>query len=186
MVNFIALVITIIVLLILAGVSIGTITGENGILTQAQNAENRTLEAKKDEENKINDYENYINQYENGEIKNNPKVPNGFYPVEGTKVERGFVISSEREDDLNNSKGGNQYVWIPVDGILGEEGKTVQNAASHTYTETTIGNGNTVANDIDEFINSVRINGGYYIARFEASEGQKGKAESKYNPIKYM
>ena len=25
---------------------------------------------------------------------------------------------------------GNQYVWIPVDGILGQDGKTVQNAVS--------------------------------------------------------
>ena len=37
-ITLIALVITIIVLLILAGVTIATLTGENGILTQAQNA----------------------------------------------------------------------------------------------------------------------------------------------------
>ena len=37
-ITLIALVITIIVLLILAGVSIAMLTGENGILTQAQNA----------------------------------------------------------------------------------------------------------------------------------------------------
>ena len=37
-ITLIALVITIIVLLILAGVSIAMLTGQNGILTQAQNA----------------------------------------------------------------------------------------------------------------------------------------------------
>ena len=37
-ITLIALVITIIVLLILAGVTIATLTGENGILTKAQNA----------------------------------------------------------------------------------------------------------------------------------------------------
>ena len=41
-ITLIALVITIIVLLILAGVSIAMLTGQNGILTQAQNAKNRT------------------------------------------------------------------------------------------------------------------------------------------------
>ena len=34
--------------------------------------------------------------------------------------------------------------------------------------------------DIKDFISSVKENGGYYIARFEASEGEFNKAESKY------
>ena len=41
-ITLIALVITIIVLLILAAVSIATLTGENGILTQANNAKEQT------------------------------------------------------------------------------------------------------------------------------------------------
>ena len=48
-ITLIALVITIIVLLILAGVSISMLTGENGILSQAQNAKNRTKEAENEE-----------------------------------------------------------------------------------------------------------------------------------------
>ena len=44
-ITLIALVITIIVLLILAGVSIAMLTGDNGILTQAGNAKKDTLEA---------------------------------------------------------------------------------------------------------------------------------------------
>ena len=44
-ITLIALVITIIVLLILAGVTIATLTGDNGILTKAQNAKNQTEEA---------------------------------------------------------------------------------------------------------------------------------------------
>ena len=216
-ITLIALVITIIVLLILAGVSIAMLTGQNGILTQAQNAKNRTEEAKEEEQNRLDEYENKINEYVNGETTNTPKVPTGFYPVEGTKVETGFVISTEEGDDLSNSKGGNQYVWIPVDGILGESNKTVQNAvdgeiilgryvfnkegkiyttltpttldgelkessgAPYRYTESSTGKGNTPAKDIQGFIDSVRTNGGYYIGRFEASKGQNGKAESKYN-----
>ena len=48
-ITLIALVITIIVLLILAGVSIAMLTGENGILTQAQNAKKETSIAEEKE-----------------------------------------------------------------------------------------------------------------------------------------
>lgn len=41
-ITLIALIITIIILLILAGVTIATLTGENGILTQARNAREKT------------------------------------------------------------------------------------------------------------------------------------------------
>ena len=51
-ITLIALVITIIVLLILAGVSIAMLTGENGILTQATNAKESTDKAT--EEEKVN------------------------------------------------------------------------------------------------------------------------------------
>ena len=44
-ITLIALVITIIVLLILAGVVIATLTGDNGVLTQAGNAKDKTTEA---------------------------------------------------------------------------------------------------------------------------------------------
>ena len=44
-ITLIALVITIIVLLILAGVSIAMLTGQSGILSQAQNAKKETMES---------------------------------------------------------------------------------------------------------------------------------------------
>ena len=48
-ITLIALVITIIVLLILAGVSIAMLTGSNGILAQATNANTQNLKAEADE-----------------------------------------------------------------------------------------------------------------------------------------
>ena len=45
----------------------------------------------------------------------NIPIPTGFYPVAGTSKNGGFVISSVANDDLNNTKGGNQFVWVPVD-----------------------------------------------------------------------
>ena len=48
-ITLIALVITIIVLLILAGVSIAMLTGPNGLLTQAQEAKEATSKAEAEE-----------------------------------------------------------------------------------------------------------------------------------------
>ena len=48
-ITLIALVITIIVLLILAGVTIATLTGENGIITRATSAKNQTIIAQDEE-----------------------------------------------------------------------------------------------------------------------------------------
>ena len=52
-ITLIALVITIIVLLILAGVSIAMLTGDNGILTQAGNAKTDTAKAEAEEAVKL-------------------------------------------------------------------------------------------------------------------------------------
>lgn len=61
-ITLIALVVTIIVLLILAGVTIATLTGDNGILTRAQEAKNETEQAEKDEKEKLGDMEDVINE----------------------------------------------------------------------------------------------------------------------------
>ncbi len=65
-ITLIALVITIIVLLILAGVTIAALTGENGILTRAQNAADAYEQASQDEQDAINDLEGWMNGYLNG------------------------------------------------------------------------------------------------------------------------
>ena len=44
-ITLIALVVTIVVLLILAGVTIATLTGDNGIITQAKNAKEESLKS---------------------------------------------------------------------------------------------------------------------------------------------
>ena len=126
-ITLIALVITIIVLLILAGVSIAMLTGENGILTQAQNAKNRTAEAEAQERQDLEDQNALIENLvgggsssgENDNIKeyhNGVPIPKGFYYVGGEK-DTGLVISDLPEDDMENTKKGNQFVWVPVDDI---------------------------------------------------------------------
>ena len=59
-ITLIALVITIIVLLILAGVSIAMVTGDNGILKQASKAKEETEKAKANEANVLSSYEDVI------------------------------------------------------------------------------------------------------------------------------
>ncbi len=49
-ITLIALVITIVILLILAGVSIGLLLGENGIITRSREAKERTIIEQKKEE----------------------------------------------------------------------------------------------------------------------------------------
>ena len=59
-ITLISLVITIIILLILAAVSIGTLAGENGLIARAQKAKNNTADAAKAENNTLNTLMNII------------------------------------------------------------------------------------------------------------------------------
>ena len=59
-ITLIALVITIVILLILAAVGIGTLTGENGLIKRAQDAKNNTLDAQNLENATFGDLENLI------------------------------------------------------------------------------------------------------------------------------
>ena len=59
-ITLISLVITIIILLILAAVAIGTLTGENGLIKRAQKAKNNTLDAQNLENATFGDLENLI------------------------------------------------------------------------------------------------------------------------------
>ena len=120
-ITLIALVITIIVLLILAGVSIAMLTGDNGILTQAQNAKNKTAEAEAKERQDLEDQNKLIENLASGnnnikEYHNGVPIPKGFYYVGGEK-DTGLVISDKENDDMENSKKGSQFVWIPVEDI---------------------------------------------------------------------
>lgn len=67
-ITLVALVIAIIVLLILAGVSIAFLTGDNGILTKAKTSRETTEVASVEEENKLNLCNTAIDKYSNGLI----------------------------------------------------------------------------------------------------------------------
>ncbi len=71
-ITLIALVITIIVLLILASVSIAMLTGDNGILTQAQRAKEATENAARNEAKDLQELESWMNGQITGEVQAYP------------------------------------------------------------------------------------------------------------------
>ena len=114
-------------------------------------------------------------------------IPNGFYYVTG-KPSNGMVISDIYGDDDNNSKGGNQFVWVPCSVDKGATDAT-DNGTTVTYEKvnglavtwknryktesyyTTTPSGYTATSDwrdVGGNTDSVKKYGGFYIARYEA------------------
>ncbi len=203
-ITLISIVITIIVLLILAGVSIAMLTGENGLLTQAQRAKEETENAAANEAAILEEYEEYLNSISGGttsgldsvtgtetsntevedSLGNKVVIPAGFKVVNPeANVEDGIVI----EDVSHEATAGSQFVWIPVGTIQTSSGEKTITLSRYTFdfdgTPTDQGTniiesyyqelststyGNTVAKDIEGFIESAEENGGYYLGRYEA------------------
>ena len=204
-VTLIALVITIIVLLILAGVTIAMLTGDNGIISKAMQAKNKTEEARKTEEAGLKKIENYINgkSAEAGVVIQDLKsiksdgtegevigekvsdgaegvvpVPNGFYYVGGT-VKSGAVISDNLADKdkykgqevVGTNLSGNQFVFIPVNGIDLKYEQDHTYDGKHEYVYTTELSGYTSQSEWSDDSGeqaSVKNYGGFFIGRYEA------------------
>ena len=103
-ITLIALVVTIVVLLILAGVTIATLTGDNGILTRAQEAKEKTEEAAKREEAELADLNSYIDNngapiYDTETGANNPVLSSGMIPVKYDTEKENWVICSSTDKD---------------------------------------------------------------------------------------
>ncbi len=108
-ITLIALVVTIIVLLVLAGISIAMLTGQNGILNRASEAKEKTALAQEEENEKLQGYEEIINQYSGNlptKEETKPYFPSdAFYYKEGN-LNTGLVIEE--------TATGSQYVWVEV------------------------------------------------------------------------
>ncbi len=214
-ITLIALVITIIVLLILAGVTIVALSGDNGILKRAADAKEQTEEAQKDEKNKLTNYEDLINNStldtavvgeivtgKNKKYSNNGTaiIPVGFAIVPDLdNVEEGLVIS-DKENDVNNE--GNQFVWIPVrseeqyNRNVDYEMK-INSVASYTDSEylpeeikPTISEEITDEQEIGEINEKeerkrVLSAGGFYVSRYEAGNDGSNNLISKKDVTVY-
>ena len=137
-ITLIALVITIIVLLILAGVSIATLTGKNGILTQANNAKEANEKAEQKEVAQLNDLNNLIENYVettegfNG-TENAPKLSSGMIPV---KYENGKWLKADEENKDNSwyeyGTGAENKRWANIVTVKEEVRDKYVNASENT------------------------------------------------------
>ena len=134
-ITLIALVITIIVLLILAGVSISMLTGDNGILTQAQNAKEKTEQSSVEEIRKLTQSEaiTHLQKYE-------------YEDVSGKKITipaQCAVSQVEGENTLSDGlviidANGNEWVWIEVPESEMPSGLTFENDMDYETLETAL------------------------------------------------
>jgi len=196
-ITLIALVVTIVVLLILAGVSINTLFRDNGIIKKAQDAQNRMNNAQESDLNALNELDEFIDDA-TGKLPSTedttPYYPDGtFSKVSRTNLSNGLVIQDAKE---------NEYVWIEVPKSLYENSsyntktKTADQKPEnsedygkieyclHKYTET-YRNGTSSSdtyysdemtgltkikyNELKQkMLKSVYENGGFWIGRYEA------------------
>ena len=198
-ITLIALVVTIIILLILAGISISMLTGQNGILNRAQEAKNKTEQAQEDEKEKIKEYEDIINKYKDlpkGE-GTTPYLPNDTFGYKDGDLSTGLVIK-----DSNN----NEYVWVEVpktETIYTISGTNIANFTDEEY--------NKIEKDLKEYtkdyrdlsygdtnpdfttqykkmLKSIYINGGFWIGRYESGyeiDESKGETVRDYGEDYY-
>ena len=117
------------------------------------------------------------NNSKNKTIFTKPYIPNGFSTLENNKVEEGFTISDQNE---------NEFVWIPVDGkkIILSRGYIKDNEFISVEKRQNINRiyyGEEVKESVlydDEILNierfkkSVKENGGFYVSRYEIGDKQ--------------
>ena len=153
-ITLIALVITIIILLILAGISISALTNQ-GLFKNAKIAQNATEKAEKEQGQRLNEYEDEINKYL-GNSKDESKDDTKGTTVEEAIKKNGALSTTDNTElkDVKNNKivvpagfkivegattvdkgiviedvtetatKGSQFVWVPVGTITKADGTT--------------------------------------------------------------
>ena len=209
-ITLVALVVTIVVLLILAGVSINLVLGNNGIIAKAKAAETKSAEASENDlkgmNSLIEQMESTLNGSGNGgktEPETVPYLPSDdFHYDTSTSIDTGLVIQDG---------SGNEYVWVVVPRTTAVYkttglGKTTFTDADYTsiekdlkdYTSTYSETGYSdtwYADNKNEgwlseteyktlknsMLKSVYENGGFYVGRYEAGIGTNRTSKSATN-----
>ena len=191
-------------LLILAGVSINLVLGENGIITQAKKAKKETNEANQRGDQELSDLNARLDELVGDEAETTkPYMPGDtFTVVAGTTLDNGLTIQDATEN-------GNQYVWVevpktttvyPSAGLnitefTTDDYKHIENDL-HTYTST-YRNGTSYsdvhASDSSDgwftseqytaqkqkMLKSIYQNGGFWVAKYEAGLTEENKRTSQ-------
>ena len=158
-ITLVALVVTIVVLLILAGVSISLVLGQNGLIANAKEAREKSKDATDEEGQLVNGtIPDYIAEQVNGTAGGSgnggsggntnlpttettkPYMPGDtFTVVAGTTLDNGLTI----QDAVEN---GNQYVWVEVPKTA-----TVYPTAGLNITEFTTDEYSKIENDLHTY-----------------------------------
>ena len=144
-ITLIALVVTVVVILILAGVSLNLVIGNEGILTRSKEATNKYEKQAENEQQGLNDVDDWMDeQYgdtgmkkvtvntkatKNGTINgqepniNNPIIPKGYTPINAGSATWGDGNSSPAQSSIDNGlvikdDNNNEWVWIPVEASV--------------------------------------------------------------------
>ena len=144
-ITLVALVITIIILLILATISIQSLTN-TGLFKKAQEAKEKTQNAEENQAKTLNEYEDELNKYISGDVKtpikkvtdnidsvlsttdnteledaygNKIVVPAGFKIISNSDTNNATTVDKGIviEDATTGATAGSQFVWVPVGKI---------------------------------------------------------------------
>ena len=144
-ITLIALVVTVVVLLILAGVSLNLVIGNEGILTRSKEAVDKYGKQAENEQQGLNDVEDWMDEQfgdtgmkkvtvntkaaKNGTINgqepniNNPIIPKGYTPINAGNATWGDGNSNPVQSSIANGlvikdDNNNEWVWIPVEASV--------------------------------------------------------------------
>ena len=203
-ITLVALVVTIVVLLILAGVSINLVLGNNGIIAKAKDAETKSAEAS---QNDLKGMNGLVSEME-GALAGNGSTGNGntgsgnnfvtkntevTYPGGNVWIPEGFRISKDSASTVQNGvviedKDGNQFVWVPV-ATIADYKRTAY--STNVATEETDTATNSIKININSSISdyftealpederaSVDAYKGFYIGRYEAGDKESTVAKT--------
>ena len=142
-ITLIALVVTIVVLLILAGISISLVVGDNGLIRKSRDAKKQYEEAQANELAMTDEAGDLIDETVTGVAKpvkvpvgtkankngtidgkegnaNNPTIPKNYTPIDAGEATWGDGTNSPKQNAVDHGlvikdDSGNEWVWIPVD-----------------------------------------------------------------------
>ena len=203
-ITLVALVVTIVVLLILAGVSINLVLGNNGIIAKAKDAETKSAEAS---QNDLKGMNGLVSEME-GALAGNGSTGNGNtgsgnnFVTKNTEVTyqdgkvwipEGFKVAGDSASTVQGGvviedKDGNQFVWVPV-ATIADYKRTAYSgnvATEETDTKTNSikikpsslnNNYYTEALPEDEKTSVERYKG-FYIGRYEAGDKESTKSKT--------
>ena len=118
-ITLIALVVTIVVLLILAGVSVNALFGNSGIINKAKEAKELYEQKQQEESEEINKLNEQLGQYIN---KNGTEDENGDTPEKQAVVKYAFAFKNSNKSARSPEPSTDVYVW----SAYNRDGETVE------------------------------------------------------------